>query len=64
MRSYDKVLDSLFKDKITELYLSFLLCPFIYYMKGKWSILIQKLLSYFKNNLNSMKAILSNLAYP
>ena len=35
MRSYDKVFDSLFKDKITELYLSFLLCPFIYYMKGK-----------------------------
>ena len=32
MRSYDKVFDSLFKDKITELYL---LCPFIYYMKGK-----------------------------
>jgi len=29
MRSYDKVFDSLFKDKITELCLSSLLCPFI-----------------------------------
>ena len=33
MRNYDKVFDSLFKDKITELYLSSLLCYFIYYMK-------------------------------
>ena len=29
MRSYDKVFDSLFKDKITELCLNSLLCHFI-----------------------------------
>ena len=30
MRSYDKVFDSLFKDKITELCLNSLLCHFIW----------------------------------
>ena len=35
MKSYDKVCYSLFKVKIIELYLSSLLCPVIYYMKGR-----------------------------
>ena len=35
MRSYDKVFDNLFKDKIMNLYLSSLLRHFIYYMKRK-----------------------------
>ena len=48
LRSYDKVFYSLFKVKIIELYLSFLLCPFIYYMKGRWSIFIWKFISYVR----------------
>ena len=48
MRSYDKECYSLFKVKITELYLSFLLCPSIYYMKRRWSIFIWKFISYVR----------------
>ena len=56
MRSYDKECYSLFKVKITELYLSSLLCPFIYYMKGRWSIFFYlKVHKLCKNNTNSMK---------
>ena len=47
MRSYDKVFDSLFKDKITELIFKFLIMSFylLYEKKMKYSHL--KLLSYF-----------------
>ena len=53
----------LLKDKVTKLCLSSLLCPFNYYMKGKWYIFIWKFISYFKNGMNIIEDYLSKLAY-
>ena len=64
MRSYDKVFYSLFKDKITELCLSSLICPFIIIWKENEVSISESSQVSFKNDVNSMKAILLKLAYP